>query len=376
MFDAISVGSASAMLGEPGSAQGAELPGGAIERVLMSYQDPRRLARKEAQRKAALEKGYSHKQAAMYAKWAESPFRVLRPYGAASLLSEDDWRQIDDLVIEVARRQLGAVQDLVSRGLTHDLGDIGFYSSTWQKVTDQDAAQVSIDIDAGETGDRQEFSLDGVAVPMYHKTFRFGMRELAAARTVPIDTTHVQRAAQLIFDAEEVSLFNGRAGIVFGGYTVSGYTTHASRTTGSATGAWSVDINTTDNIYPTVRNMVNAARATFHNGPFVLYVESENWSEMKQVYTDGSGQTPLKRILENFPEISDVKPTFILAHGTLVLVEMSPLTVDYAVAQDIITVKWETGGGASIHFRVFTVKVPRIKADAAGQTGVVHYTGA
>jgi hypothetical protein len=57
------------------------------------------------------------------------------------------------------------------------------------------------------------------------------------------------------------------------------------------------------------------------------------------------------------------------------LVELQRRTVDLAIKMDPANVPWEIMGGLAQHVRVIGSMVPRIKADGADKTGVVHYSG-
>jgi hypothetical protein len=58
----------------------------------------------------------------------------------------------------------------------------------------------------------------------------------------------------------------------------------------------------------------------------------------------------------------------------VLLVQLTSDVVDLPVGQDITTVEWDTKGGLQMHFKVMAAMAPRMKSDANGNTGIVHYT--
>ena len=82
---------------------------------------------------------------------------------------------------------------------------------------------------------------------------------------------------------------------------------HPNRNSDTAVNFGGGDWGTIANIVPTIQGMINAANADRRYGPFVLYVSSTQYNQAALTYyTDGSGQTPLDRILA-MPQIEAVK---------------------------------------------------------------------
>ncbi len=289
------------------------------------------------------------------------------------LLRSDEWKEIDRAVLAVARQSLVGVADLRSFDLIHPLGGLGTIISAYERGSDMSSANVDMSGVAAGVEDVSAFDMAGVPIPIVHKDFRLSVRELEAARRMgnAIDTTNAAVAGQKVAEGLESILFNG-SDIKSGGYALYGYTTHPNRNTGLADG----DFGTIANIYPTVNRMVAAARNDGYGGPYVLYVPNDQYSEMLAVYTDGSGQTALRRCLENIPGLQKVQNASALTSGTLVLVSMQRNVVDLAVAQDVVTIEWGEMGGMLSRFKVLAAMAPRIKSDGAGHSGIVHYTGA
>ncbi len=296
-----------------------------------------------------------------------------------SLLRKDEWEQLDRTVIEAAKYPLRGVQDLRDRGLTQPLGSLGTLVSQWNVSSQMTAANVNMSGQAGGQMDRLDFNLAGVPVPVIWKEFQIGERQLQAARLLgdALDTTHVFEATRTVAEMQEYMLFNG-ANMVFNSAAIYGYLTHPNRNTDTAVNYGGGDWTTAANIVPTVGGMIGAANVDHMYGPFVLYASTVQYNEAALgYYTDGSGQTPLKRILE-MPQIEAVKQldSDVLAAGTLALVQMTRNVVDWAEALGITVVEWMSGDGMTSHFKVFAVGAPRVKADYNSRSGVVVASGA
>lgn len=289
------------------------------------------------------------------------------------LLRKDEWVQLDTRIVNVARERLIGIQDLRSRGLTHQLGGLGTLYSQYEQQGDMSDANVDMGgVTQGEEDDIG-FNPVTVPVPIVHKDFSINLRRLQASRKLGdgLDTTTGEVASRKVSEGIENMLFKG-ANLTVDGNKIYGYTSHPNRVTGTTSGSWS----TIGNVYNDVLDMIKEAHGKNKFGPFILYVAGDVWPSLLDVYTDGSGQTARDRIINGIPELQDIKPADKLDSGNVVLVQMTSDNVDLAVAQDINTVEWNEQGGMVTNFKVMAAMVPRIKADSEGRLGVVHITGA
>jgi uncharacterized linocin/CFP29 family protein len=359
------------------------------KKLLVANEDPRRKRYHDAALKHATEvMGLGYQAAKLYAKHAAStwtwatapwiggkrnPFVASDKFGFANaLLSEDDWRMLTDEVVQVTRKNRIAVNDLRSRGLTLSLPDIGVYQVDWQKFSDLEPAVASMSLRGNYQNDQGQFSREGVPVPIIHKDFYFDIRDLLASRRGgnALDTTHIAIATQLVAEREEQILMNGDLTIQFQGNVLYGYTTHPNvipETTSN-------DFGTPANIDAKFRLVIGALREKNHRGPFKVYLNPVQFGEMKAARTTTSDITMNRFVLDQHPEIEAIEESPWVAAGTGVVVEMSRQTVDLAIAQDLTVVQWDDPSGAGVNIRVMSSLAPRIKSDAAGQTGVLYMT--
>lgn len=287
------------------------------------------------------------------------------------LLREDEWKAMDDVVVQVARTRLGAIDDLRSAGLTRALGGLGVLIDQYEQVSDIDAAEQSMmGVTEGQR-DQAEFTLKQVPVPITFRDFQFHLRQLEASRrgNSAIDMTNAELAARVVAEKLEATLFLGST-VKIDGATLYGYTNHPNRITGSLSGTgWA---GTGDAVADVIA-MIAAAEAQNYFGPFMLYVPVAYNAHLRTDVSASYGKTKRERLLE-IDSLSGIRGTSNLTGNSAVLVQMTRDVVDLAVAQDITTVQWEDKGGFVSNFKVMAAIAPRVKDTAAGATGVVHYT--
>lgn len=290
-----------------------------------------------------------------------------------AILQKDEWVELDKRIVKIAEERLVIAADLIAAGLTYNLGGIGTTVSQWQIESDMTDATISMEADSVGNKDLVDYQMAQVPIPIIHKDFQLGLRQIEASRRMGsnIDMTNSDAAARRVAVGMEDLIIKGYASKI-AGQQIYGITTHPARITGTATGAWATDI---DNIYDTVINMLAAADAAHRYGPFNLYVASGLGMHLYKYYTDGSGQTVEQR-LRNISPINDIKVSDRLPAGNLALVQMTSDTIDLAIGQPLMPVEWQDKGGLVSNFKILTAMAPRIKPDAASKLGIVHYTGA
>lgn len=299
-----------------------------------------------------------------------------------SLLRKQEWEELDAAVVRAARFPLRAVEDVRSRGLVQPLGGIGTTVSQWNVSSEMTRAAISMSGRSENDLDRVDFQLAGVPVPIAHKSFVIGSRELDASRRMGdgLDVTTAEEATRVVGESLENMLFNG-ASVTFNQNTIYGYRTHPNRITDTASnfggGTWDDPTQDLDDVVPTVSGMISAANNNRHYGPFVLYLSTDQYNfAALNYFDDGSDTTPLDRI-QRFPQIEAVQQidAEMLPDGQAVLVQMSRSVVDWAEAMMIRLVEWTSGDGLTGNFKVMAVATPRVKARYDGKSGVVHATG-
>lgn len=287
-----------------------------------------------------------------------------------AVLPKDEWVNLDSRITRIAEERLVVTADLIDMGLTYNVGGIGITRSEWQMESDMTDATVSMEADSQDNRDLVEYQLASVPIPIIHKDFKLGIRQINASQLAGsnIDMTNSDAAARRVAVGMEDLVISGYRN-TFGGQPLYGITTHPDRITGTAPGPWT----TIDNIYPTVLNMLKAADAAHRYGPFNLYIPSGLGMSILEYYTDGSGQTVANR-LEQITPINKISVADRLPANRIVLVQMTTDTIDLAIAQPLMPVEWDQMGGMVTNYKILTAMAPRIKPDANGELGIVDFT--
>jgi uncharacterized linocin/CFP29 family protein len=289
-----------------------------------------------------------------------------------AVLLGGEWEQIDAAVIETAAAVFSGITDLEAARLRQPLGDLGVLSSVYQTIGGMTVASVNMAIEVDDEEDRISSSYVGVPVPVTSKSFRIDLRELVRGRRdgARIDTANIAAATRVVVEELERMLFLGSV-IVQRGNSIYGYLNHPQRNVVAGGADW----GTAANIVPNVLAMLGALRADRQYGPYKLYLNDVQY--MEALVFSGTTTTPIMSIIEQFPGMGpgSVKSHPNVPAGQAVMVSMTRSTVDVATAQEILPVEWQAKGGLVFHCKVLAVKVPRVKADASGQSGVAHLSG-
>ena len=289
-----------------------------------------------------------------------------------ALLRDDEWKRIDDAILDTAKGRLRGIQDLRDAGLTRDLGGLGVLIAEYEKVSDMEPAEQSLSGVTEGKEDIPEFTLAGVPVPITHKDFRINVRHLQASRTrgSTIDVTAAEAAGRQVAELLETTLFNGSA-IQIGTSKLQGYRNFTDRITGTVAAAWD-GTATGEQMVADVIAMIGDAEAANFFGPFVMYLGTATMTFLREDFKTNSDKTVMQRMLELEP-LTAIRHSSKMTAGEVLLVQLTSDVIDLPVGQDITTVEWDTKGGLSMHFKVMAAMAPRLKSDANSNTGIVHY---
>jgi len=290
-----------------------------------------------------------------------------------AVLQKDDWIDLDRRVVKIAQERLTVVEDLTTMGLTYDLpGGLAKTVASWQTEGDMSPANVSMEPDTEPERDLLNYEEDHVPVPIIHKPFRIGARQLAAGREAGsnIDLSNSDAAARTVGIGMEDLVIKGW-GKSIGGKRLYGYTTHPNRLT--------IDFDPVAvpfNVHNAARmllDMVQMADDNEYYGPFNVYFPTGLSTVLYEIIPNTNGKM-LKQHLEEIDLINEVKISSRIPNGNMTLVQMTSDNVDLAIGQPLIPVEWDERGGMAVHYLVMTAMAPRLKARQDGKLGVVHAT--
>lgn len=295
-----------------------------------------------------------------------------------TLLRKDEWIQFDNVVLEVARKRLIGVADLINSGLRFDIPNgLGITQVEWETLSDMDPAELTMSGVSPAQRDRVKFVLQNLPLPITHKDFSLNIRALAASRNLgtPLDTTMAALSARLVAEKIESILFKG-ATVTVSGTSIQGYTTATNRNTGTLTGDWFLAAQTGTIILGDILAMITQLVADNMFGPYWLYVPLTYFTKFGEDFKTNSDKSIINRLLE-IPGLDVIKASPDLLDGgtgEVVLVQPTSDVVEMVIGLQPQTIEWETNGGMTSNFKVMTIMVPRIRNTQTLQSGIAHHS--
>lgn len=290
-------------------------------------------------------------------------------------LRHEDWKAFDQVVIEEALIRLVGVSDLVSRGLTTPVPNaLGKTVFGYERVTDMDPANISLDGLSQTGNDVAEFDLNQVPLPIFHKDWFLNLRTLEASRQggFPLDTTRARVAARVVAERMEKVLFQG--GPTFGQFKTYGYTTHPDRNviTGfTDTKDWDDTTKTGVSFLTDVIAMKNAMVGDRMYGPYMIYVPGNAGVTLDNDFKANGDLTIRERLLQ-VEGILGIRVADQMVANEVVMVQMTPDVTNWLRGEDIQNVQWDEYGGFKINFKAWAIGAPLIRSDIQGRSGIVH----
>ena len=122
--------------------------------------------------------------------------------------------------------------------------------------------------------------------------------------------------------------------------------------------------------------MILALQTDNYNGPYGLYVPIDYFNKLLEDFKANSDKSILTRLME-IPDLEFIKISRNLpggGSGQVIMVQLTSDVVDMIDGLQPTMVQWETQGGMVVNFKVMAIMAPRMKSDAAGQSGIAHFS--
>ncbi|MGI9504225.1 MAG: hypothetical protein ACR2RE_14345, partial [Geminicoccaceae bacterium] len=116
-------------------------------------------------------------------------------------LRDEEWKMMDETVINAYRDPLVAVSDLFGAGLRFNVPNaMGVTTLEYEDLTDVGPASISMYAGTPPSEDIADYSLKGLPLPIISHGFSLDERVLQAGRNrgTPIDTTGVERSTRSV----------------------------------------------------------------------------------------------------------------------------------------------------------------------------------
>ena len=297
-------------------------------------------------------------------------------------LRRDEWKQLDEAIMEISRQRLGGIEDLIEKGLTYNLGNaMGTTMLEWHDISDFGEADMSMDGISRGRNDRPEFQHNYLPIPIIHMDYEINARALSTSRNMgnPLDTLGAERAARRVKEKVESLLFSNVT-YSFGAKdernrnTIYSYLNHPDRNLLALGTAWPV-IALADR-GATIVAKVSAAKAAsiaaLHYGPWMLYIPSSYETVMDEDYSTAKGSNTIRERIMQIGGIQGIKVIDTLPANNVVLVQMTSDVVRLVRGFPLQTVQWGSEGNLVTNYKVMTIQVPQIRSDQNGKSGIVH----
>lgn len=291
----------------------------------------------------------------------------------ADVLRKDEWIHLDEALVQEGIIRLRAVGDFMAAGLTIPVPNaMGKTVFQWEDVSDMEPAEVSLSGLSKSDGDRQRFDLNSMPLPLVHKDFPISIRTLAASRErgESIDTSAARVAGRLVAEKIEYMLFNG--GPKYGGNTIYGLTNHPNVNTLDFENnlAWDAATKTGEGILVDVLAAIQKLEEDrFGAGPYWIYVPKEYSTVIEKDFKANSDKTTRQRLLE-VDRVQKVQVADQCPAGKIVVMQATQDVAAIVDGEPIQTVQWDIEGGLQVHFKVFAIQVPLIRADQSDRSGI------
>ena len=309
---------------------------------------------------------------------------VTQSINVNATLRRDEWKRLDEAVIGIAESRLGGIDDLVSNGLTYDLGNgMGTTVLEWHDVSDALTAELTMDGLARAENDRPEWQHNYLPIPIIHADYEINTRALTVSRNMGngIDTTMAERATRKIKLKLEQMLFTDTE-YAWGAVdsrsrnSIYSYLNHPDRDTQTLGTNWDDSSASGKDIVDQVLTWKQAMLNNFQQGPFMLYIPTAYETKLDEDYVHVTPDTRTTgTIRERIMKISGIKGIKVvdtLTADNVLLVQMSRETVRLVRGMGIQNVQWTEEGRFVTKYKVMTIQVPQIRSDQDGKCGVVH----
>jgi len=313
-------------------------------------------------------------------KGAKNPknYRVV-PIQTNATLRRDEWKALDEAVMNVARDRLTGVNDLTSKGLVYNLGNpMGTTILEWHDVGDVLEADITMDGVTRSKNDRPNFQHNYIPIPIIHVDYEINVRALNASRNMGngIDVTLAENAARRVAEKLEDMLFTdttysyGEAD-TRSRNSIYSYINFPDRNELTVT-AWDVSGKTGADIVQDVLDAKQTSINAKHYGPWSIYIPTAWETALDGDYDATTPGTTVRERILKIAGIDEIKVADHLPADNAVMIEMKPGTVRLINGLGLQNVEWQTEGRFINKYKVLTIQVPQIRSDQNGACGIVH----
>ena len=310
------------------------------------------------------------------------------PVFNATTLTKAAWINLDANIVKATRLRLIVWSDLMA-AVPLSIPGMSKMTHEYQAMSDPGSAVVDMTGVSDGQGDRPQFQLRSVPLPITHSDFSFSEREIALSRNggAPLDTTMGEAAGRRVAETVEKTAIGTVAGVTYGTESTGTFAHQGTSTVYGMTN-YTYRVTKTDVTTPLGTNpeatvadileMRETMRTNGFFGPYVVYHSTpyDRYLDDDYFRTGGTAVTrTLRERVESIEGISALKRVdYLLTGYVLVMIQMTTDVVQAINGMDVTTVQWEGKGGLEKHFKVMAIHVPLFKAPYNTTSGIIHGT--
>lgn len=297
-----------------------------------------------------------------------------------SPIDEENWREMDELMVEAAQDEFTLFDRLRSRNLV-DSVPLETTISMWSEMSGFGEAEVDMDGRSQTVEDLPPGDFDrGVPIPLIAAAFRLGHRGPDA--TQDMRDTGIDGATRAVMEEMERFIVRGWERNVTDGegdtFTLYGVTNHPDRNTLAGTADW--DDETNRDIEQDILNMVEALEGDNFSGPYDLWLNSSEVARLRDASPNYDNQR-IRETIDDLPEVDNIVVSNYIPENEGVMVDLQRQVIDAKLSDGNVTdvAEWENTP-METQFKVYSGFAPRVKsrpvtgADTR-ESGVAHITG-
>ncbi len=293
---------------------------------------------------------------------------------AVATLPRDAWKWIDDAVVRVEQEQANFLPMMEAAGLSLTIPDgmsvTGIESSVMTDITD---ARTAMDPEAESDHDQPELDTRFMPLPVTFKDIGMSLRQRNTSRRAgfAFDTTLIEASTEKVLQKEEELAVGTTTGITFGGGTVYGLTNHPDRITKVLTSptapGW-----TGDTLVEELMEMRESLKDAQFRGPFWVGF-GPSWDlHLDKDYSAAKGDLTVRQRVMQTPNMNGGDTINYLSGYEVIVMSRNSRTFRIINGMPLSVVQWEAKGGFRLRFKVLSIRVPEVRANAEGIVGIVH----
>jgi hypothetical protein len=301
---------------------------------------------------------------------------VVESHNAAALRHEE-WKQIDDTLLEVNQLGTPFVDYLTRVGLATPLANaMGTLELSYEVMSDAHGGTLSMDGNVKSDDDALLFDMRTMPIPMFTKDWTIGQRQLMASRRkgTGLDVTMLRTFSTKLKQDIEDLFVNGQ--FSNNGNTLYGLTKYPQRNVyGSGVVKWTDPAKTGADIFKDLKAMKKLLRGDKFRGVIFDVIVNEDYADvLDNDYVVDNNAMTIRDRLRKIEGLGEIITCPSLGANQVVMLVRSKDVIEKLNGMPMTVIDLNEPNPATNKFRIQEITLPRIKHDYDGNCGIVHAT--